>query len=811
MANDITLTVGAEPQIDASTFISQIQDKLKTADPDSVKVEVEIDPKSLTKIKKQIETIKNSLKSVGKSADGKIDLSVKSGNGYDQVQKAIKSAIANEKALAKARVEASKAYRNASEMQSKISDQERALTKSGYSNSNISNELKNLHDQVKAAGDAFASNGNVSEFKASIDGIGVQLDATTTKLKDFVVAQNEAASKATASAEAIKKAQADASRVREEASKMQSKISDQERVLSGKGITNTGISSELEAHRRQVEALEQAYSNNHDFDAFRNGLRDVGTQLGATTTKVKDAIAAQNAVTKDADRLSKQSAREKAEEAATLKTYESAVRQGTIAIQKYTAAKSSMKSKDDYANISSSVSSLKSLKQQYDAGKVSYSEFSDAVKKSSGSIKDSISNIKINGDAGKSIGDQLKSVAGRLTQWLSVGQMMMTAVNGVKKMVSASIDLESAMAQIKIVTGASDAQMTKFFSNASEQAKDLGKNITDVSKSIETFSRLGYKLNDSTELSKYANILSNVANTDVKSATTGLTAIMKGYDLQVSDAEHVSDVLTEVGQKYAISAEELMNAFERGGAALHASGTSFEESAALFAAANASIQNADAVGTAMKTVSARMRGATTELQEMGESSEDCAKGLSKYRSEIKALTNVNGTGGVDIMANAAKGEYKSIYQMFGEISNVWGDLSDTTRSRIAEILGGTRQLSVISSIIGNWKDATGAYADAMNSAGAATKANEIYMDTTKAKLGALSAQFQELSASLISSKLTGGVVDLGSGLLSLVSALTKLSGKVGVIPTLAASLGAFKGFKDLKNIGRDKMSSLVAE
>lgn len=797
MANDITLTVGAEPQIDTSQFISQIEAALQKATSGSAKIKVEIDPASISKVQSQIQNIKNSLKSV----NGNIDLSVKTGNGYGQVQKAIKSAIANEKALAKARIEASKAYKNASEMQSKISDQERALTKSGYSNSNISSELKNLHDQVKAAGDAFATNGNASEFNASISSIGVQLEATTTKLKDFVVAQNEAAAKATASAEAIKKAQDDASKVREEAGKMQSKISDQERVLSGKGITDTGISSELEAHRRQVEALEQAYSNNHDFDSFRNGLRDVGTQLGATTTKVKDAVAAQNAVTKDADRLSKQSAREKAEEAATLKTYESAVRQGTIAIQKYTAAKSSMKSKDDYANISSSVNSLKSLKQQYDAGKVSYSEFSDAVKKSSGSIKDSISNIKINGDAGKSIGDQLKSVAGRLTQWLSVGRMMMTAVNGVKKMVSASIDLESAMAQIKIVTGASDAQMTQFFSNASEQAKDLGKNITDVSKSIETFSRLGYKLNDSTELSKYANILSNVANTDVKSATTGLTAIMKGYDLQVSDAEHVSDVLTEVGQKYAISAEELMNAFERGGAALHASGTSFEESAALFAAANASIQNADAVGTAMKTVSARMRGATTELQEMGESSEDCAKGLSKYRSEIKALTNVNGTGGVDIMANAAKGEYKSIYQMFGEISNVWGQLSDTTRSRISEILGGTRQLSIISSIIGNWKDATGAYADAMNSAGAATKANEIYMDTTKAKLGALSAQFQELSASLISSKLTGGVVDLGSGLLSLVSALTKLSGKVGVIPTLAAGLGALKGFKDLKNIG----------
>ena len=47
-----------------------------------------------------------------------------------------------------------------------------------------------------------------------------------------------------------------------------------------------------------------------------------------------------------------------------------------------------------------------------------------------------------------------------------------------------------------------------------------------------------------------------------------------------------------------------MQSFERGGAALHASGASFEESAALFAATNAALQNASTTGTMWKTVSA---------------------------------------------------------------------------------------------------------------------------------------------------------------------------------------------------------------
>lgn len=84
--------------------------------------------------------------------------------------------------------------------------------------------------------------------------------------------------------------------------------------------------------------------------------------------------------------------------------------------------------------------------------------------------------------------------------------------------------------------------------------------------------------------------MANVGNTDVDTATTGITSIIKGYEMDASDAEHVSDVLVKVGQEYAISAEELMAAFQRGGAALHASGTDFEKSAALFAATNASLK-----------------------------------------------------------------------------------------------------------------------------------------------------------------------------------------------------------------------------
>lgn len=346
-------------------------------------------------------------------------------------------------------------------------------------------------------------------------------------------------------------------------------------------------------------------------------------------------------------------------------------------------------------------------------------------------------------------------------------------------------DLDAAMTQLQIVTGASDAQMEKFLTSSTQLARELGQSISDVMKSIETFSRLGYNLTDASELARYATVLSNVAAVDVGSATTGLTSIIKAFGMQVSDSEHVADVLVNVGQKYAISAEELMAAFERGGSALASTNTSFDKAAAIFAAANASMQNAEKVGTAIQTVSARIRGAKSELEELGGDYEDIAEGISKYRNELMALTNVSGTGGFDIMADVDTGKYKDIYDIFVGIAGVWNQLSDTSQARVAEILGGTRQLSVISSVIKNIADAEGALDVAQNSAGVALKANDKYLDSIQGRVGQLTADFQDLSQSILDS----GLIKYGVSLLDvLVQLVDKAAEAKALLPGILAIL-----------------------
>lgn len=464
-------------------------------------------------------------------------------------------------------------------------------------------------------------------------------------------------------------------------------------------------------------------------------------------------------------------------------------------------------SKTAYESYANQATALRDLSEKLRTGKMSETEFKEELDKIISTMRTSENIIRDNGEATSQLSDKfsildttLGKTAIRLaSMYLGFQKFIQLA----KQMVQNSIEIESAMNRLQIVTGATDSEMKYFFSEAASQAKELGKNIVDVAGSIETFSRLGYTLSESSTLSKFATIMANVADTSVEKATTGLTSIIKGYGLQVSEAEHVADVLVNVGQKYAISAEELMEAFERGGAALHASGASFEQSAALFAAANAALQNAANVGTMWKTVSARIRGSKTELDELGESMDDLVGGFSKYREEIKALS------GVDIMIDDS--HFKDTYEIFVELANVWDKMEgDTARARIAEILGGTRQLSGIASTIQNISDAIGAYNTALDSNSVAVAANNKYMETTAAHIEQLKTSFQELSYDFFNSDLIKNGVDFLKGFVEVVDFLTKHIGSlntaligIGAVKGIKALMKNFSGFKDYISMFRD--------
>lgn len=121
---------------------------------------------------------------------------------------------------------------------------------------------------------------------------------------------------------------------------------------------------------------------------------------------------------------------------------------------------------------------------------------------------------------------------------------------------------------------------------------------------------------------------------------------------------------------------------QRSASALKEGGNSIDESIALITAANSVIQNPEQVGTALKTLSLRIRGVKTELEEAGLETEGMAETTSQLQAKLKALTH----GKVDIMVNAD--EFKNTTQILREMSTAWQDMTDVERAAALELLGG---------------------------------------------------------------------------------------------------------------------------
>ena len=552
-------------------------------------------------------------------------------------------------------------------------------------------------------------------------------------------------------------------------------------AIDGASGDTQRVSDAIDSLIQKFRTFKSTVDGDTTVKSFNASLKDLKQKFEA----VKLAIGEDADVRKRDSQAQKEQLRDANALSKAIVTTNRVYKQATDALQKYTAARKGRSSKE-YADIVQAANSLEILNERLNSGTISEKEYVRETNRLRAVVQQSTAIIKANGEAHLSLHDKMNLVIKKFGEYFTAAKIVQTVWRAMHQMIQASIELDNAFTQLKIVTGATDAEMKEFSETAVNLSKNLGRSVAEVTKSIETFSRLGYSLPDASALAEYATILANTAAVNTDEATTGLTSIIKGFNLNVADAEHIADVLINVGQKYAVSASEMMEAYEKSGAALSATNTSLEKSAGLIAAANASVQNASTVGTALKTVSARIRGSKSDLDELGEDVNDLAQGFSKYAKEIQALTGFN------IMVDGSTTEFKDLYDIMEGIAAVWDKLNDTQRARVAEILGGTRQLQVISSIIGNWGDAAGAYADAMNSAGVATKANHTYMESATAHINQFKASFEALSSDIASSKIITFFVDVANAIITAVDAFTKLP-----LPAIVTSIAAILSFKNV--------------
>ena len=231
-------------------------------------------------------------------------------------------------------------------------------------------------------------------------------------------------------------------------------------------------------------------------------------------------------------------------------------------------------------------------------------------------------------------------------------------------------------------------------------------------------------------------------------------------------------------------------ALQRSAASFNAANTSLEGAISVITTANSVVQNPEAVGTAMKTLSARIRGSKVELEELGEEEEDVINLTSKLRREVEAMT------GFDIMED--EDTYKSIDQIIIGIGKHWKELTDIQQAALAEDLAGKRNSNVLIALLQNAELVEEVYTKATHAAGSAAKEQQNYMMSIQYSLDRFTASMQELEADLVSSQLVKDIVDIGTTIVNFLDVIVENIGLIGAGASIAGIVALVKNFKELK-------------
>lgn len=169
--------------------------------------------------------------------------------------------------------------------------------------------------------------------------------------------------------------------------------------------------------------------------------------------------------------------------------------------------------------------------------------------------------------------------------------------NSFREIYQSVVDIDTAMTDLKKVSSGTTQDYTNFLDAASDRAYDLGTTVSDVINATAEFSRLGYNLEESTDLADAALMYKNVSEyTNVSDAAQSIVSTMKAFDIEADDVVSIVDKFNEIGNSYAISSEGLGEAMQRSAASLALAGNSLDESLALVTGANEIVQDPDVVG-----------------------------------------------------------------------------------------------------------------------------------------------------------------------------------------------------------------------
>lgn len=320
-------------------------------------------------------------------------------------------------------------------------------------------------------------------------------------------------------------------------------------------------------------------------------------------------------------------------------------------------------------------------------------------------------------------------------KWGITSSIFNTVTSSISKSVNYAKQLDKSLNNIRIVTGKSKDEMAEFAVEANNAAKSLSASTLDYTNASLIYAQQG--LSDA-EVKARAEVTvkaANVTGQTGEEVSEQLTAVWNGYKVTAAETELYVDKLAAVAASTAADLEELSTGMSKVAAAANSMGVDIDQlNAQLSTIVSVTRQAPESAGTALKTIYARM----ADLK-LGETDED-GVGLGEVSAEMTKI-------GVNVLD--ANGNLKDMGDVVEEVAEKWDKLSKAQQVSIASAMAGKRQYNNLIALFDNWDMYTEALETSQNAMGTLQKQQDIYLESTPAKLKELKATWEDLYGSLI--------------------------------------------------------------
>ena len=387
----------------------------------------------------------------------------------------------------------------------------------------------------------------------------------------------------------------------------------------------------------------------------------------------------------------------------------------------------------------------------------------------------------------KTMVDKMWDTLGNTVRWQISAQAIQAVTSGLSQAFQYAKDLNTSLNNIRIVTGKSQETMEKFAKAANDSAKALSTTTTAYTDAALIYYQQGLSDKAVKERTDVTIKLANAVGESAQTVSEWMTAIWNNFDNGSKGLEYYADVIAALGASTASSADEIAMGLEKFAAVADTVGLSYEYATSALATVTAETrQSADVVGTAFKTLFARIQDL-----DLGKTLDDGTT-LGEYS---QALTSVG------VTVKDTNGDLRAMDDILNDLGSRWDTLTKAQQVSVAQSVAGIRQYNQMIALMDNWETFQQNVTTAQAATGATDAYQETYAQSWEAAKKRVTASAEAIYDSLLNDEffieLNNGLADLLQGFDKLIDAM---GGLKGLLPLLIFGISEMFGPKIIASI-----------